>query len=75
MSETKATIIPNGPILIPAACASYQIGDGDELKQESKGGNIALCRCGLSQNKPFCDGSHNGAFEAEGCSVTISSDA
>lgn len=29
-----------------------------EGKEEIKDGNIALCRCGASANKPFCDGAH-----------------
>lgn len=27
-------------------------------KIEVKAGNVAWCTCGLSQNSPYCDGSH-----------------
>lgn len=30
----------------------------DEEELEDQGGNVAICQCGLSADKPFCDGSH-----------------
>ena len=47
----------NGPYLLPA---SIKIVDhlGNEFPLPAGKENIALCRCGHSKNKPFCDGSH-----------------
>lgn len=44
----------------------YQIMDV-EGKEYGLGGRdkVSLCRCGLSKNKPYCDGSHKGTFEDE----------
>jgi len=45
----------NGPYLI-AGQATYVDAEGQE--QTTSGTTVALCRCGHSENKPFCDGSH-----------------
>ncbi len=37
--------------------------DEDEL--EEHGGNIAICQCGLSDNQPYCDGSHQSCADEE----------
>lgn len=56
MSEVTITPRPNGPYLVqgPAKLVDAQ---GKEFTVQ--GETIALCRCGASQNKPFCDGSHS----------------
>ena len=39
--------------------------DESDLNEEK--GDVAVCLCGLSEEYPFCDGSHNAtADEAEG---------
>lgn len=52
--EIKANT--NGPFVIMGS-ATYTGADGNEQKTPGKA--IALCRCGQSSNKPFCDGTHN----------------
>lgn len=44
----------NGPLLISPPVI-IKDSDGKETLYEK---NVALCRCGASQNKPYCDGSH-----------------
>ncbi|MEM6524044.1 MAG: (4Fe-4S)-binding protein [Bacteroidota bacterium] len=48
--EVKA----NGPLLVHG---TLQISDPDG-KEEIKNPVTAFCRCGASQNKPYCDGAH-----------------
>jgi CDGSH-type Zn-finger protein len=39
----------------------------DESDLDEEKGDVAVCLCGLSDEYPFCDGSHNAtADEAEG---------
>jgi len=46
--------LPDGPLLLKGHL-SIRAGTGRLAWQ---GTEVALCRCGASQNKPFCDGSH-----------------
>jgi CDGSH-type Zn-finger protein len=52
----KVTIFNNGPIRIEG---DFTIQDADGVIFGLGGRSaISLCRCGLAENKPFCDGSH-----------------
>ena len=51
----KITIIPNGPLIIETAGGWRYDGGAQSHKDNDR---VALCRCGLSANKPFCDGTH-----------------
>jgi uncharacterized Fe-S cluster protein YjdI len=55
--ETIVEASPNGPLLVYG-----NIVVKDASGAEHKRNNVtALCRCGHSGNKPFCDGSHKKA--------------
>jgi len=54
---------PDGPYRIKGPVKLVDV-DGNEF--QVKGDTIALCRCGGSANKPFCDGTHKRiGFQAE----------
>ncbi len=53
----KITVRQNGPLLVEGDDVTLAGPDGAELPLERR--PFALCRCGASENKPFCDGSHN----------------
>ncbi|MDO5971649.1 (4Fe-4S)-binding protein [Flavivirga aquimarina] len=52
--ETKVEVLENGPLLVYGTLnVTYKDGT-----QETKNKTTAFCRCGASENKPFCDGAH-----------------
>lgn len=53
--ETKVEVRENGPLLVHGTLKVTH-KDGS---MESKNKTTAFCRCGNSNNKPYCDGSHN----------------
>ncbi len=52
--ETKVEVLENGPLLV---YGTLKVTDKDG-NQETKNKTTAFCRCGASQNKPYCDGVH-----------------
>ena len=58
MSEVKITVKDSGPYVVSGPITLVD-GAGDPVVVS--GEVIALCRCGDSANKPFCDGSHKAA--------------
>ena len=63
MASTKLTVLNNGSIKVEG---DFEIVDKSRTQYDLGGRNlVSICRCGLSSNKPFCDGSHKGHFEHE----------
>ncbi len=55
MDEVTIKVRESGPYLIRGK-VTLTDADGNRYATESE--TIALCRCGGSQTKPFCDGTH-----------------
>ena len=59
MADSEITVSNNGPLRIKG---SFTIQDSEGNTYDLAGRDVlSLCRCGNSENKPFCDGSHNRA--------------
>jgi CDGSH-type Zn-finger protein len=53
--KTTVKLLPNGPIMVEG---DFEIFSADGTEMAEGKGKVALCRCGATASKPFCDGSH-----------------
>jgi len=59
--ETEISILKNGPIILKGF---FKIKDIDGKYIECKK-SVAICRCGLTKNTPYCDGAHKNDFKID----------
>jgi hypothetical protein len=52
--ETTIDPRPNGPLFVRGQLRIVD-AEGQVIREDTR---AALCRCGGSENKPFCDGTH-----------------
>jgi CDGSH-type Zn-finger protein len=55
MADVKISVLKNGPYIV-AGAVELKDADGNTYPAKEK---MALCRCGASTTKPFCDGTHS----------------
>lgn len=64
MAGVEIKVRENGPYKVTGPIRLID-ADGNEYDLGEEGEPIALCRCGGSTTKPFCDGTHSKiGFEA-----------
>ena len=59
MADVRIRMRPNGPLLVEGPFELVD-SDGNAYSINPDKPAIALCRCGQSANRPFCDGAHKG---------------
>jgi CDGSH iron-sulfur domain-containing protein 3 len=64
MADVKIQALKNGPLIIQG---SVEVLDSNGQPMTPPRPSVALCRCGQSGNKPFCDGMHAKAGFASVC--------
>ena len=55
MADVKIQASKNGPLIVSGSVDILD-SQGELIRTEN---DVALCRCGQSANKPFCDGTHS----------------
>lgn len=55
LMPTELTPYPNGPYLLRG---DFRLTDPQGRQIDPRRKTVALCRCGASRRKPFCDGTH-----------------
>jgi CDGSH-type Zn-finger protein len=67
MADVSIRTLKNGPLLVQGPIELLD-ADGNKVALDKE--TIALCRCGASTNKPFCDGTHSKiGFDAAASAV------
>ena len=56
-AKPTAALIKDGPLKVSGLTAVYDAQGGEIECKET----VFFCRCGASNNKPFCDGSHKAS--------------
>ena len=56
MADVSIRSLKNGPYIVQGKVELLD-SEGNQVAVERE--TIALCRCGASTNKPFCDGTHS----------------
>ena len=64
MAASEIRVLAHGPLIVSG---EFELLDSEGNKYDLEGKpNAAICRCGTSANKPFCDGSHKTCnFQSE----------
>jgi len=52
--NTKVDVLENGPLIVHG---NIQVKNSNGALEERQR-VTAFCRCGVSENKPYCDGAH-----------------
>jgi CDGSH-type Zn-finger protein len=56
----KTVALKNGPYMVTGNLSELELTDAEGNRYDLTGKErVALCRCGASVNKPFCDGQHS----------------